>query len=73
MRSIQYKNLTVGFESDDKVFPTFGEEHRAEEILAMRGTAYVGGFVKQKSGSYIFYFKPNMGSKATDCLGLRGP
>lgn len=73
LRAVQHKNLTIGFDSDDKIIATLGEEYKAETVMALRGTAYVGGFVKQKSGAHIFFAKPNMGSRATDCLGTRGP
>lgn len=65
--------MTVGFEGDDKVIPTFGEETKASEVMALRGTAYLAGFVKEKSGATVCIAKPNMGSRATDCLGIRGP
>ena len=34
---------------------------------------YMGGYYKQANGSYVFFAKPNMGARAVDCLGLRGP
>ena len=73
MRSIQYKGITVGFDGD-QFMPTLGEDLRAKEVFALRGTMYMGGYYKQeKNGSHIFFAKPNMGARAIDCLGMRGP
>lgn len=73
-RAIQYKNVTVGFDGDDAVIPTLEEGKKAEEVIAVRGTAFLGGYLKNdKNGPYMFFMKPNPGSRATDILGLRGP
>ena len=73
MRSIQYKGITVGFDGD-QFMPTLGEGLLAKEVFALRGTMYMGGYYKHESnGTHIFFAKPNMGARAIDCLGLRGP
>ena len=73
LRAIQHRNITIGFDCDDKVIPTLGEEMKAEAVMAARGTAFVVGYARQKSGAHLFFAKPNMGSRSTDCLGTRGP
>ena len=71
-RSLSLKNVTVSFDSD-QIIPTLGEQ-KVEEVVPVRGTAYIGGFYKdEKSGANCFFVKPNMGSRATDCIGSRGP
>ena len=63
----------MGFDGDQWM-PTLGEGLLAKEVFALRGTMYMGGYYKQDSnGSHIFFAKPNMGARAIDCLGLRGP
>jgi len=42
-------------------------------VWALRGTAFLGGYVRHDSGAFFFFAKPNMGSRAVDCLGIRGP
>ena len=77
LRSLQYKGFTVGFDGNDKLIPTLqflNNENKPENVSALRGTAYLGGSVKlADSNAHCFFAKPNMGSRATDCFGIKGP
>lgn len=72
MRTIQFKNITVGLDCD-QIIKTLGENTKAIEIMGIRGTTYLGGHYKTEEGAHIFFAKPNMGSRAIDCIGMRGP
>lgn len=73
MRSIQYKNLTVGFDSDQVLPMLLDKDKNVANITGIRGTACVGGHYKIESGAGVFFVKPNSGSRIVDCLGIRGP
>lgn len=73
LRALQFKNMTVAFDGDGAVFPTFGEEYKADQVVALRGTSFIGGSIKLASGSHIFFAKPKLGSRGIDCLGVWGP
>ena len=73
-RALQYKGLTCGFDGDNKLIPTLGKDVRPEQIGALRGTYYTGGYYKSaENGAFLYFAKPNMGSRATDCFSSRGP